>query len=174
MSDLESDKLRSTGHKPETVQMTLCIIGIPIKSTDGAIWQLCPISISMDSERARSQPLGCETKHTDPVKVEIISAEGDRRIINGVWQQLLGELLFLDTSELVPSRTAVTIEREGVLFIGEVTVCERLPDPFWRLRIAVKHKLTSLQSLMRLRSALLYSEPALPMRLEVGITESRR
>ena len=91
----------------------------------------------------------------DPVKIEIVSCDGGRRTIDGAFGPSTSGWLSLRVSERIAPSTAVSVEHDDVLLVGEVAASEQEEDGSWRLRIQVKHKLTNLQSLMLLRSALL-------------------
>jgi hypothetical protein len=61
---------------------------------------------------------------------------------------------------------ALSVEHSDVLFVGEVIGSERSENNFWNTRIKVKHTLTCLQSLVRLRSALLGESNSVALDLE--------
>lgn len=75
----------------------------------------------------------------------------------GTLRMFGGKALILSTSERIAPSTAVSIEHNDILFVGEVVACDKERDASWKARIKVEHTLTSLESLMRLRSALLGS-----------------
>jgi hypothetical protein len=107
-----------------------------------------------------------EEKHIDLARVEIVSSDGTRRSISSTFVVFRSESLIINTQErLVPS-TALSVEHSDVLFIGEMIGPERGENNSWSRRIKVKHTLNSLQSLMRLRSALLGESNSVALDLE--------
>lgn len=63
--------------------------------------------------------------------------------------------LHLSTRERLASSTAVSVEYDDVMFLGEVIACSQDLDDRWHLEIEVEQILTGLQSLLNLRARLL-------------------
>jgi hypothetical protein len=66
-----------------------------------------------------------------------------------------GKRLALTSRERVPASTAVQVEYDDALFLGEVLACTHNVDDSWHLEMKVEQVLTGLQSLMNLRARLL-------------------
>jgi hypothetical protein len=67
--------------------------------------------------------------------------------------------LQLTVLERLKNGTAVSVEHEDTLFLGEVISCTQDVEDRWHLQVEVEQVLTGLQSLMNLRAALL-GEPS--------------
>lgn len=65
-----------------------------------------------------------------------------------------GKRLNLEATEAVPVSTALSVEYDDELFLGEVVSCAQTRQG-WKLEIKVEQILTGLQSLMALRERLL-------------------
>ncbi len=65
-----------------------------------------------------------------------------------------GRRLILESSAPLPTYTAVTVEYNDALFLGEIVICSKIND-LWKFEIKVEQILTGLQSLIALRSRLL-------------------
>jgi hypothetical protein len=61
---------------------------------------------------------------SDSVRVEIALSDGGRRGIGGTLQLFGGKVLVLRTPERICPSTALSIEYNDVLFVGEVTASE--------------------------------------------------
>ena len=94
----------------------------------------------------------------DSVVVEVIAADGTRRAVSGVFRCFTSKWLTLTAQEAIKASLAVSIEFHDVLFVGEVVACCVERSDNYRIDIAVEHTLTSLQSLLRLRTELLDTE----------------
>jgi hypothetical protein len=89
---------------------------------------------------------------SDPI--EVVSANGAKRLISGAFHSYKSRHLILTTSERLAVDIVVSVQHEDVLFAGEVVSCRPEAEHF-RITIHVEHTLTSLQSLLRLRDHLL-------------------
>jgi hypothetical protein len=96
--------------------------------------------------------------HPQSVVLEIISPDGSRRTIGGAFSAYASRGLTLFTGEPIKLSTAISIEYEDVLFLGEVRNCLTEADGSFRLDIAVHHTLNGMQSLALLRQALVGEE----------------
>lgn len=65
-----------------------------------------------------------------------------------------GKRLAVDAAESVPVSTALSVECDDTLFLGEVVSCSH-SDVGWKIEIKIEQILSGLQSLMALREALL-------------------
>ncbi len=65
-----------------------------------------------------------------------------------------GQRLTVESQERVPLSAVVSIERNDVLFLGEVITSLPTPEGSWRSEVKVQQILSGLQSLMNLRSHL--------------------
>jgi hypothetical protein len=88
--------------------------------------------------------------------VEIVSENDgiERRKIPSILQTVANKCLTLTTSERLAAFTALSVEHNDVLFIGEVIRCTPGAADQWEISVKVAHTLTSLQSLMILRAEL--------------------
>jgi hypothetical protein len=117
-----------------------------------------------------------DTYLDDPqsVALEVISADGSRRTIRGAFRTFASTCLTLSTFESVPLSTAVGVEYEDVLFLGDVRSSIPEAGGSFRLDIAVRHTLNGMQSLMLLRRALMgedgfESQARRPFRADVSL-----
>ncbi len=82
-----------------------------------------------------------------------------------------GKRLCVEATEAVPVSTALSVEYDDELFLGEVVACaeagpgETSAAPGWKLDIKVEQILTGLQSLMALRARLLSEGTPQPLGL---------
>jgi hypothetical protein len=88
--------------------------------------------------------------------VEIVSENDskERRKLPGMLQTVANKCVTLTTSEPLATSTAVGIEYNDVLFVGEVIRCTQGAADQWEISVKIAHTLTSLQSLMILRAEL--------------------
>src|SRR5260370_2784485 len=88
--------------------------------------------------------------------VEILSENGssERRRIPSVVHAFADDRLTLIADERLAAFTAVAVEYNDVLFLGEVICSTPGPDNEWAIDIEIAQTLTGLQSLMILRSEL--------------------
>ena len=73
--------------------------------------------------------------------------------------------LSLVAAERVPSATALTVEYEDAMFLGEVVTCTEDVSHAFHIDIKVEQILTGLQSLMNLRANLLGEPVPAPLRM---------
>jgi hypothetical protein len=88
--------------------------------------------------------------------VEILSENGSgkRRRIPGIFHAFADDRLTLITDERLAAFTALGVEYNDVLFLGEVIRSTPGPDNEWAIDIEIAQTLTGLQSLMILRAEL--------------------
>jgi hypothetical protein len=70
-------------------------------------------------------------------------------------QQADRRRLVLETEERIAVSTALSVEYNDAMFLGEVVVCTPTGDNTWKIEIQIEQILTGLQSLMALRAGLL-------------------
>lgn len=82
-----------------------------------------------------------------------------------IFQGFAGERLSLVCGHRVPACTALSVEYEDALFLGEVVACTEDVTASWHIEIKVEQILTGLQSLMNLRARVMGEEAPAPMRM---------
>lgn len=75
-----------------------------------------------------------------------------------------GKRLSVEAAEALPVSTALSVECDDELFLGEVVTCSEA-EQNWKLEIKVEQILTGLQSLMALRARLLSEGVPQPLAL---------
>lgn len=94
--------------------------------------------------------------HPQSATVQIpCDASGSRRTVSCAVQQADGRRLVLETEERIAVSTALSVEYNDAMFLGEVAVCTATGDNTWKIEIQIEQILTGLQSLMALRAGLL-------------------
>lgn len=83
------------------------------------------------------------------------AANGAKRSIPCVFRGAEGKRLVIEAGELLSPSTALSIEHEDNLFLGEVVACVPESDGIYRMEIKIEQILTGLHSLMALRARLL-------------------
>jgi hypothetical protein len=76
-----------------------------------------------------------------------------------------GKRLLLETTQRLATSTAVSVEYNDAMFLGEVIVSSSEASGSWHLEVKVEQILTGLQSLVSLRSRLLGEGVASPLNL---------
>jgi hypothetical protein len=89
------------------------------------------------------------------MQVPIPGIHGAKRSIPCAFQGMEGRRAILEAGEALAISTALSIEYEDKLFLGEVVICAAQSPGVYRLEVKVEQILTSLQSLMNLRARLL-------------------
>ena len=104
--------------------------------------------------------------HRRPAVLQIAAADihGTRRSIECEVDHMQGKHLILSTTERVAESTAVSIEYEDTLLLGEVVICSGTQQT-WKVEVRVEQMLTGLQSLMALRAQLLSESLSAPLPL---------
>jgi hypothetical protein len=87
------------------------------------------------------------------LEVQQAQGTGERRKLPVVFETFADKCLTLTTSEQVAISTAVGVEYNDVLFVGEVVRCTATGEQ-WAMDIKVAQTLTGLQSLLILRAQL--------------------
>ena len=88
------------------------------------------------------------------LEVEPAHGTGKRRSLPIAFQTFANKCLTLTTSEPLDTSTAVGLDYNGVLFVGEVVRCTAGVGDQWQVEIKVAQTLTGLQSLLMLRAEL--------------------
>jgi hypothetical protein len=94
---------------------------------------------------------------SDPnsVKIQAIATDGSRRFIDGTFGFFASRCLMLTVQERVEANCALSVEHNDILFLGEVASCKQDAVESFQISMRVKHTLTALESLTRLRDQLL-------------------
>jgi hypothetical protein len=82
-------------------------------------------------------------------------ASGSRRAVACVVQQTDRRRLVLEAEERIAVSTALSVEYNDAMFLGEVVACSPTGDNTWKVEVQIEQILTGLQSLMALRAGLL-------------------
>ena len=92
------------------------------------------------------------------------AADGSKERIPCNFNGMSGKRLSLEIDEAVAVSTAISVEYEDALFLGEVVGCAR-SDQGWSVQVQVEQILTGLQSLMALRAHLVGESVPQPLSL---------
>jgi hypothetical protein len=87
--------------------------------------------------------------------VEIVSGDGTRRSLPCVVRATGPRRLVLELEESIAASTALSVEYNDAMFLGEAILCTPEGENSWRVELGIEQILTGLQSLMRLRENLL-------------------
>ena len=85
------------------------------------------------------------------------SSQEERRSV-GRFYRFEHQRLLVTASQPLALASAVTVEHEDVLFVGEVVACAPEREGVWKVLIQVHQLLNGLQSLTILRERLLWTE----------------
>ncbi|MFL6353652.1 MAG: hypothetical protein ACJ74Z_17630 [Bryobacteraceae bacterium] len=88
------------------------------------------------------------------LQIQPVPGTGERRNLPIVFQTFASKCLTLSTTEALGLSTAVGVEYNDVLFVGEVVRCTAGVRDQWQLEIKVAQTLSGLQSLLMLRAEL--------------------
>lgn len=80
-----------------------------------------------------------------------LPAEPRAESIQCSFEGIEGKRISLLSAERLPASTAITVQYNDTMFLGEVVACAHNCDDTWHLEVKVEQILTSLQSLMMLR-----------------------
>ena len=94
--------------------------------------------------------------HKGPAVLQLPARDGlgGKHSIPCELEGMQGKRLILSATEYITESTAVSVEYEDTLFLGEVVVSSESGEN-WRLEILVEQMLNGLQSLMVLRAHLM-------------------
>jgi hypothetical protein len=90
-------------------------------------------------------------------RLSCVSAPEERRIA-GTFYRFEHQQLLVATGQSLSVSSAVTVEHEDVLFLGEVLACTAEQEGVWKVLIRVHQLLNGLRSVMILRERLLWRE----------------
>jgi len=80
---------------------------------------------------------------------------GQRDSIPCKFDGIQGKRAQIVSQQRLPISTAITVEYNDTMLLGEVVACTRNVDDMWHIEVRVEQVLTGLQSLMTLRARLL-------------------
>ena len=89
------------------------------------------------------------------IQVPLPSGNGAKRSIDCGVRRMDGRRLIVETGEALSPNTALSIEHEDNLFLGEVVACAPQSAGVYVIEIKIEQILTGLHSLMTLRARLL-------------------
>jgi hypothetical protein len=92
---------------------------------------------------------------TATLQVPLPSGNGAKRSIPCAFHGMDGRRLIVEAGEALSLSTALSIEHEDNLFLGEVVACAAQAPGVYKMEIKIEQILTGLHSLMALRSRLL-------------------
>lgn len=99
------------------------------------------------------------------IQLPVRSGNGAKRSIPCVFYGMHGKRLVIEANEAISISTALSIEYEDNLFLGEVVICGTQSGGNYRMEIKIEQILTGLQSLMNLRAGLLGEAVPQPLSL---------
>ena len=88
------------------------------------------------------------------LEIQPAHATGERRSLPIVFQTFANKYVTVTTSEALGLSTAVGVEYNDVLFVGEVVRCTAGVGDQWQVEIKVSQTLTGLESLLMLQAEL--------------------
>jgi hypothetical protein len=97
--------------------------------------------------------------HSAIIQVPSGDADGSKHQIPCTFESITGKRMVLESPERLGISTAISVEYNDAMFLGEVIGCRRENDT-WQMIVNVEQILTGLQSLMALRAGLLGAEEA--------------
>lgn len=89
------------------------------------------------------------------IQLPLPSGNGEKRSIPCAFYGMQGKRLIVEAAEPISISTALSIEHEDNLFLGEVVACAAESAGVYKMDIKIEQILTGLQSLMNLRAGLL-------------------
>ena len=92
---------------------------------------------------------------TATLQVPLPSGNGAKRSIPCAFHGMDGRRLIVEAGEALSLSTALSIEHEDNLFLGEVVACAAKSPDVYKMEIKIEQILTGLHSLMALRARLL-------------------
>lgn len=108
--------------------------------------------------------------HPRSATVQIPSdGSGSRRTVSCAVQQADRRRLVLEAEERIAASTALSVEYNDAMFLGEVLACAPTGDNTWKIEVQIEQILTGLQSLMALRAGLLGEAAPEPIKEPVAV-----
>ena len=107
--------------------------------------------------------------HPHPATIQIPTGEanGSKLHVTATVTGMEGKRLTLDCPQRISMSTAISVEYNDAMFLGEVMLCKPTGEGNYCVEIRVEQILTGLQSLMALRAGLLGS--AVPVKPEAFV-----
>ncbi len=95
--------------------------------------------------------------HPQSAVIQVASgaANGAKTSVPCTFQGMQSKRLILEAPQRLSISTAVSVEYNDAMFLGEVMSCTRETSGAWHVEVKVEQILTGLESLMALRSRLL-------------------
>ncbi len=100
--------------------------------------------------------------HSAVIQVPTGDADGSKHQIPCTFESIQGKRLVLESPECLGISTAISVEYNDAMFLGEVIGCRRESEDTWQMVVNVEQILTGLQSLMALRAGLLGTDGPQP------------
>lgn len=102
--------------------------------------------------------------HPQSATIQLPSeSSGGRRSVSCAVLNGDGKRLIVEAGEPLPVSTALSVEYNDAMFLGEVSACAPGGENRWELEVRIEQILTGLQSLMALRAGLLGEGAAQPV-----------
>ena len=96
------------------------------------------------------------SEHLESATIQVADPNtGDRYTVPCWFRSTEGKRLNLLTKERLLTSTAISVEHNDAMFLGEVVACTQGCNQEWHVEVKVEQVLTGLQSLMALRARLL-------------------
>lgn len=110
------------------------------------------------------------TNHFENATIQISgTGTAERKRISCSFQGVDGKRMSLVAFERVPASTALMVEYNDALFLGEVVACTQDVASAWHMEVRIEQILTGLESLMNLRANLLgEAVPVAPRMVPAG------
>ncbi len=96
--------------------------------------------------------------HSATIQVPTGDADGSKHQILCTFESISFKRMVLESPEQLGISTAISVEYNDAMFLGEVVSCRRESGDTWQMVVNVEQILTGLQSLMALRAGLLGAE----------------
>ena len=97
------------------------------------------------------------------IKLLSTAESGADRSLSGQFQSFKHKRLIFTGHQWLPVSSAVSLEYDDVLFVGEVLACQGEAYNTWKVLVQVQQQLNGLESLLHLRQQLL-GTPVTPAR----------
>jgi hypothetical protein len=106
--------------------------------------------------------------HSAVIQVPTGEPDGSRHHIPCTFEGINGKRMVLESPERLNISTAISVEYNDAMFLGEVIGCRRENGDNWQMIVNVEQILTGLQSLMALRAGLLGEQQNVPQETPVS------
>jgi hypothetical protein len=108
--------------------------------------------------------------HSAIIQVPTGDADGSKHQIPCTFESIHGKRMVLESPERLGISTAISVEYNDAMFLGEVIGCRRENEDTWQMIVNVEQILTGLQSLMALRAGLQGEPEPQPQQLDPSIS----